>query len=88
MHRRVFLIFGVAVFAAACTRAAAEPKILYEKKSPYTTIVVTEDEGHMRTLLFEKGVRPAERRQSGRPRPSRTALRAQHARRAGAVPKA
>lgn len=34
--------------------AAADQKVLYEKQSRYNTIVVTEDEQGLRTLLFEK----------------------------------
>ncbi len=49
---------AAAVFLAVCTLAVADQKILYEKKSPYTTIVVTEDDSGLRTLYFEKnGVR-------------------------------
>ncbi len=37
---------------------AAEPKTLYEKQSPYSLVVVTEDDNGLRTLRFEKdGVR-------------------------------
>ena len=35
--------------------AAAEEKLLFEKVSPYNTILVTEDEQGLRTLRFEKG---------------------------------
>jgi len=49
---------AAAVSLAVCTLAIADQKILYEKKSPYTTIVVTEDDTGLRTLYFEKnGVR-------------------------------
>lgn len=34
--------------------AAAQPKILYEKTSAYNTIVVTENQEGLRTLLFER----------------------------------
>jgi spermidine synthase len=41
-----------------CAVAAAQQKILYQKQSPYNTVVVTEDDKGMRTLLFGKeGVR-------------------------------
>jgi spermidine synthase len=42
---------------AACAAAAAAPKILYEKASPYNKIVVTEDERGLRILSFGNGVR-------------------------------
>jgi spermidine synthase len=34
---------------------AAQPTLLYEKRSPYSTIVVTEDQEGLRTLSFERG---------------------------------
>jgi spermidine synthase len=40
---------------ALCVFAGAEEKILYEQKSPFGIVVVTEDEQGLRTLLFEKG---------------------------------
>jgi spermidine synthase len=40
---------------APSAAALAEPKTLYEKQSPYNTIVVTEDDRGLRTLSFEKG---------------------------------
>jgi spermidine synthase len=46
-----------AIFAAIhafCLVATAQPKVLYEKISPYSTIVVTEDGDGLRTLSFER----------------------------------
>jgi len=49
---------GLAVVLAVGVSTSAEPKVLYEKQSPYNTIVVTEDDQGLRTLWFEKrGVR-------------------------------
>lgn len=50
---RTLLAFTV---AAACGCAArAEEKTLYEKQSPFNSIVVTENDRGLRTLWFEKG---------------------------------
>jgi spermidine synthase len=40
------------VAVAACGKASSQDKILYKKASPFTTIVVTEDEEGLRTLRF------------------------------------
>lgn len=47
---------GVAAVAvlACCVAVLADQKVLYEKPSPYNTIVVTEDDQGLRTLWFEK----------------------------------
>ncbi|MCX7887587.1 MAG: fused MFS/spermidine synthase [Verrucomicrobiae bacterium] len=45
----------VLVFVALLGLAAADEKILYEKKSPFNTVVVTESEDGLRTLRFERG---------------------------------
>jgi spermidine synthase len=43
---------------ALCVAVRADQKVLYEQKSPYNTIVVTEDDQGLRTLRFERdGVR-------------------------------
>jgi len=56
MISRRLLALGIALVAlAVCVFASVEPKVLYEKESPYNTIVVTEDSGGLRTLWFEKG---------------------------------
>jgi spermidine synthase len=60
MHRRYFALFGLLAFAAAAlvALAATEDKVLYEKKSAFSTITVTEDEQGLRTLMFDRnGVR-------------------------------
>jgi spermidine synthase len=52
-------LFYLAVLAALlfCAVAAAQEKVIYQKKSPYNTVVVTEDDQGMRTLRFDGGVR-------------------------------
>jgi len=55
MRRRNSFALGLAAALAFCVVVPAEPKVLYEKKSPYNTIVVTEDDQGLRTLWFEKG---------------------------------
>jgi len=55
--RRVILLAVWAVLVC-CPVAAAQQKVLYQKQSPYNTVVVTEDDQGMRTLLFgSEGVR-------------------------------
>ncbi len=55
--RRLFCLAVLAVLAC-CAVAAAQQKILYQKQSPYNTVVVAEDDQGMRTLLFgSEGVR-------------------------------
>jgi spermidine synthase len=50
-------LFYLAVLAAlvCCAVAPAQHKVIYQKKSPYNTVVVTEDDQGMRTLLFDGG---------------------------------
>jgi spermidine synthase len=55
MTRRMFFLLGLVVVAAACIVAPAEEKVLYEKQSPYNTILVTENDQGLRTLRFEQG---------------------------------
>jgi len=58
MARWRLLVWTLLVLFSACSRAKAEPKVLFEKSSPYTTVVVTEDDDGLRTLYFERnGVR-------------------------------
>jgi spermidine synthase len=45
---------GLLVLALACSVCSGQT-ILYEKASPYNTIIVTEGSDGLRTLLFEKG---------------------------------
>ena len=54
LRRQLFHLGLVAVLAPKIV-AAAEPKVLFEKQSPYNTVVVTEDEQGLRTLMFERG---------------------------------
>jgi spermidine synthase len=55
-RRRVLL--GLAPVLALCATAWTAEKMLYEKKSAYSTVTVTEDDQGLRTLSFDKnGVR-------------------------------
>jgi spermidine synthase len=54
INRRLFLLAQAALLVGALT-ARAQTKVLYEKQSPYNSILVTEDEQGLRTLFFEKG---------------------------------
>lgn len=54
MKNRLLLPLGLVMALAVCAVAPAEQKLLYEKKSPYSTIVVTEDEQGLRTLWFDQ----------------------------------
>jgi spermidine synthase len=54
MVSRKLLLFGVVLVLTLCLVAPAEEKVLYEKESPYTRIMVTEDEQGLRTLMFER----------------------------------
>lgn len=49
------LLFGLLAVLGLHVVAAADQKVLYEKRSPYNTILVTEDDQGLRTLFFEKG---------------------------------
>jgi spermidine synthase len=44
-----------AAFAALSVSGCTAQTVIYEKASPYNTIIVTEDHKGMRTLLFERG---------------------------------
>jgi len=44
-----------AAFAALAALGCAAQTVIYEKASPYNTIIVTEDHKGLRTLLFERG---------------------------------
>jgi len=58
MIRRKSLLAGIVVLVATCAVAQAQQKVLFQKESPYTTVVVTEDERGLRTLSFgSDGVR-------------------------------
>ncbi len=55
MKTRKLLPLGLLAFLGLCAIAPAQQKVLYEKQSPYNTIVVTEDDQGLRTLWFEEG---------------------------------
>ena len=58
MIGRRLCCFALFVVLVCCAVAAAEQKIIYQKQSPYSMVVVTEDDRGMRTLSFgTKGVR-------------------------------
>ncbi|MFH1268471.1 MAG: fused MFS/spermidine synthase [Planctomycetota bacterium] len=52
--RRLFPL-AIVVVLALCVVVPADQKVLYDKESPYNTIVVTEDDEGLRTLWFERG---------------------------------
>jgi len=54
MERRPHLPLGCLLVLVLAAVSAAEQKVLYEKASPYNTVIVTEDDRGLRTLLFEK----------------------------------
>jgi len=54
MTGRRYLALGAVLILALCVITSAEQKVLYEKESPYSTIIVTEDDEGLRTLWFEK----------------------------------
>ena len=56
--RRRLLPLGLLAVLTSCADAPAEQRVLYEKQSPYNTILVTEDDDGLRTLRFERGVDP------------------------------
>ncbi len=54
MNRKLLLLMGLAAVLACSMAVLADQKVLYEKQSPYSLIVVTEDDEGLRTLWFEK----------------------------------
>ena len=54
MKRHLYLCAGLSVLAALSVVACAQT-VIYEKASPYNTIIVTEDRNGLRTMLFERG---------------------------------
>src|SRR6266853_1230590 len=52
---RFYLSAGLPALAALTVLACSAQTVIYEKTSPFNTIIVTEDHGGMRTLLFERG---------------------------------
>jgi len=55
MKGRRYLRAGLFAVIAPCVLACAAQTVIYEKASHYNTLVVTEDQNGMRTLLFERG---------------------------------
>ncbi len=55
MKVRLYLRAGLFAVIAPCVLACAAQTVIYEKTSPYNTILVTEDHSGLRTLLFERG---------------------------------
>src|SRR6266849_4988221 len=51
----VRLYLYAAAFATLSALGCAAQTVIYEKASPYNTIIVTEDHKCLRTLLFESG---------------------------------
>ena len=56
ISRKLFPLALLVVLALGVL-AAADQKVLYQKASPYSTILVTEDEQGLRTMLFDGKVR-------------------------------
>jgi len=54
MKRHLYFCAGLSVLAALSVVACAQT-VIYEKASPYNTIIVTEDRNGLRTMLFERG---------------------------------
>lgn len=54
MLKRGLLCLGLTWALLFCRAASAEETVLFEKQSPYNTILVTEDDRGLRTLRFEK----------------------------------
>ena len=52
--RDAWKIYAALALLAFCALAQAAEKVLYEKASPYNTIIVTEDDAGMRVLRFER----------------------------------
>ena len=52
---RLYLHAGLSALAALTVLACSAQTVIYEKASPFNTIIVTEDHKGMRTLLFERG---------------------------------
>jgi spermidine synthase len=54
MRSRFFLPLGLLAVLLLCTIVPAQEKVLYEKQSSFSNILVTEGENGLRTLWFEK----------------------------------
>jgi spermidine synthase len=55
MSHRIRFCAGLLAFVAPSLVSCAADTVIYEKVSPYNTVIVTEDPRGMRTLLFERG---------------------------------
>ena len=55
MNRRAFLRVELCALVALSLLACATQTVIYEKASRYGTIIVTDDDKGLRTLLFERG---------------------------------
>lgn len=55
MTRRRLLLLGFPALLPLCAIGRAGERVLYEKESPYSLILVTEDDRGLRSLLFERG---------------------------------
>jgi len=55
MNRRAFLRVELCALVALSLLACATQTVIYEKASSYGTIIVTDDDKGLRTLLFERG---------------------------------
>src|SRR5258707_7547819 len=66
---RLYLHAGLSALAALTVLACSAQPVIYEKASPFNTIIVTDDHKGMRTLLFERGGGPPNVEQRGGIRP-------------------
>ncbi|MHB1037043.1 MAG: spermidine synthase [Pirellulales bacterium] len=57
-RRKLGMVVGLLAVVATCGAVLAAGKTLYRKASPFTTIVVTENDGGVRTLWFGDGDAP------------------------------
>jgi len=55
MPRRKLMLLGFLAALPLSAIARSGERVLYEKESPYTLILVTEDDRGLRSLLFERG---------------------------------
>ncbi|MGQ9650848.1 MAG: spermidine synthase [Phycisphaerae bacterium] len=55
MTRRKLLLIGLLSLHPLAAVTQSGERVLYEKKSPYNLVVVTEDDRGLRSLLFERG---------------------------------
>ena len=67
MVGRRLLCLTVLIALACCAVAVAQQKVIYQKRSPYNTVVVTEDDRGMRTLLLGSEYGPQSKVKVGDP---------------------